>query len=341
MAYETGTATDGTDLMNKLRIFATANGYTQDNYNGTTRFLSLSRSADNLYVTFYWDNTNNIAVYQALGYSGTYAEEPWNQANDSGNGNSNISQIYAGRCVNNIGAGPFTKYYFFGYSSPYAMHVVLEFAPGLYRHFAFGMLDKKGIWTGGAFACGHVWNDQNSSFHLDNPQANVHTLLLDAVLMPTSTTYTYTVNSGGTLHIEGLPNMAAASKWGHATDPGTSNLNPDRASNPRARLIGGCRSGPALVQYGWVLPDLAAGFIPIIPLQTYYHDGLEGAGNNGWYYLGQMANVGHIHLHGINPAQELAVGSDIWTAFPAVRKAKVGSNNQESWNMGLIYRKVT
>jgi hypothetical protein len=341
MAYETSTATDATDLMNKLRIFATANGYTQDYYNGSTRFLSLSRSADNLYVSFYWDNTNNIAIYQALGYSAGSAETPWTQVNDSGNGYSTLAEIYRGRNVNNIGAGPFTKYHFFGYTDPYAIHVVLEFSPGLYRHFCFGMIKKNGTWTGGAFAAGHQWNAQSSGSQLDAPKSIYHTVLLDNVFSPTNVTFNYTLDAGGTLHIEGMPSQAAASKWGHCTEPGSGYIYNDRGGNPRVRIMGGARGGPAVVQYGWMLPDLANGFIPIIPLQQFYHLGDEDLGNNGWFYLGYMNNIGHVHLQGINVGQEVTVGSDTWICFPAVRKSSVGSNNQESWNMGIIYKKVT
>jgi len=52
-----------------------------------------------------------------------------------------------------------------------------------------------------------------------------------------------------------------------------------------------------------------------------------------------VANVGHIHLHGIDPAQELVVGADTWIAFPMVRKSNIGGYNQESENAGIIYRK--
>ena len=44
MAYQTGSATDQTDLMSKLSTFAQANGFTEDYYNGTNRHLSLCQS---------------------------------------------------------------------------------------------------------------------------------------------------------------------------------------------------------------------------------------------------------------------------------------------------------
>lgn len=345
MAYQTGSAADQTDLMSKLSTFATANGYTQDYYNGTNRHLSLSRAADNLYVSFAWDGVDHIQMYQALGYSGTHNEQPWNQLNDSGNGNSDPDTYPdRGRQVSKIGNGAFTAYHFFAYTNPHNIHVVLEFSPGLYRHFGFGKVDKVGSWTGGAWCAGHLWNwagyTQYGAYPL--PSHNAHSVLMDGALIPGSTYYgTYNTDAGGTLHIEGVPGQAATSKWGHSLDYTTDDgdIGTDRAGNSRIRIGGGCRKGIALAQFGFVLPDLANGFVPIIPMEIFYFRG--DGGDSGWYYLGRMHNIGHIHLHGINVAQEITVGADTWKCFPTVRKSNVGGINQESENSGIIYKKVT
>ena len=50
MAYETGSASGQTDLISKLSTFAQANGYVEEYYNGTNRFLALSRAADDLSI---------------------------------------------------------------------------------------------------------------------------------------------------------------------------------------------------------------------------------------------------------------------------------------------------
>ena len=345
MAYQTGSATDTTDLMSKLSTFAQANGFTEDYYSGANRFLSLSRPALNLYVSFQWDLSNFIAMYQALGYSGGQAETPWNQANDSGNGSNDFGTYpERGRQVSNIGAGPFTAYHFFAHDDPYNIFAVLEFSPGLYRHFGFGYLNKTGTWTGGAWCAGHLWHTGGSSaFNAYSvPTSPAHTVLMDNLLTQQATYYgTINNDSGGTLHVEGLPNQPAAGKWGHAISNGVADadIGTDRASNARIRIGGGCRGGPALVQFGRYLPNLANGFIPIIPMEMFYNDGQTSV--DGWYPLGVMHNVGHIHLHGIDAAQELTVGADTWVAFPMVRKSDIGGINQESENAGIIYKKVT
>lgn len=339
MAYQTNSATDQTDLMSDLSTFAQANGFTEEYYNGTNRFLVLSRSADSLYVTFYWDGSDNIMMWQSLGYAGGYAETPWLQADDSGNPGSSKTYPDRGRNVNGIGNGTFTAYHFFAYTDPYVICVVLEYSPGLYRHFAFGKLNKVGTWTGGAFVAGHHWCPSASGIFLSNETSNYHSMLLEAQFNPS--TYSDVLNAGATLHVEGLPGQDVSGKWGQFgyVSDGTYHPGEDTAGNPRIIINGGMRNGISVNTFGWLLPDLAAGFLPIMPIECFYWR-YQG-GSDGWHYLGNLANVGHIHLHGIDPAQELTVGSDTWMAFPAVRKSNIGGLNEESENMGLIYKKVT
>jgi len=343
MAYQTGSSTGQTDLMSKVSTFAQANGYTLDYYNGTTNRLSLRRAVDNLFVSFVWDDTNTIAMYQALGWTSDNQESPWLHADDSGNGSNTVpSQIDRGRQVSRIGPGSYTAYHFFAYDSPtYAIHIVLEFSPGLYRHFGFGKLEKEATWTGGAWVAGHLWHWAGSTpFNVyGKPAHAAHTVLLDGILRHGMSYYfTNNNNSGATIHCEGLPGQDSSSKWGTCIHQDNT-VYDDRGGNPRVRICGGFRAGVGIAQFGHVLPNLANGFMPIIPIEVIYMRDWGGAG--GWYYMGRCPNVGHIHLHGIDAAQELIVGSDTWIAFPMVRKSNVGSPNQESENAGIIYKKVT
>lgn len=342
MAYQTGSASDQTDLMNKLQVFAAANGFVVEYYSGASRLLYISRAADSLYAGFYWDGTNNIAMYQALGYSAGSVASPWTMPDDSGNGYNVLAQIYRGRNVNNIANGPFPTYYFFAYTDPYAIHVVLEFSAGIYRHFGFGKLEKVGNWIGGAWVAGHHWNAQSSGGLLGVPSAGTHSILLDGAQNPLPTYYDYCYYNNGTVHAESLPLQTAASKWAVSGSPDlNAYLGTDRAGNARVRVVGGCRGGMALSQFGWLVPNLASGFVPLIPMEVFYIDQVFSSSSCGWYHLGRMANVYHLHLHGIDPAQEISYGGSTYLVFPGVRKSRIASNNQESWNMGIVYKKVT
>jgi hypothetical protein len=345
MAYSTGSASDLDDLMNKLQTFAGSNGFTVDNHDATANFLSLSRSADNLFVTFYWGGLDDIMIWQSLAYSAGQKHTPWGQTDDSGNGDGDTSSPETGRNVSQIGNGPFTAYYFFAYTNPHALFVVLEYSPGLYRHFGFGSISKSQTWTGGAWAAGHVWNRGNAQAMYDVPNSGNHTVLTDAILDPGNTGYSaYSNYAGATVHIEGFQTYGqpTGGKWGHCVRIGatTTEIGTDRGSTQRIVIQGGIRGGPLVSQLGHFMPDLSNGFIPIIPTEVFaIFDGATSQYKA--YYLGTIPNLGQIHLQGIDAAQEITVGADTWKAFPAVRKSNVGGNNMESRNFGLIYKKVT
>jgi len=343
VAYQTGSASDQTDLMNKLQVFAAANGFTVEHYSGVDRLLYISRAADSLYAGFAWDGENHIGVYQALGYSAGSVSTPWAMPQDSGNGVANLAQLYKERNVNNIANGPFPTYHFFGYTNPYAIHVVLEFSAGIYRHFGFGKLEKVGNWIGGAWVAGHHWNSQRDGSSLGVPNSGNHSILLDSAFYPLSSYYDYCYRAAATMHAEQLPLQPASSKWAMSCHPGmdSSYLSADRAGNAKVRISGGCRGGMAMSQFGWLVPNLASGFIPLIPMEVFYIDQQASSTSCGWYHLGRMPNVYHVHMQGIDPAQEIVYGGSTYLVFPGVRKSRIATNNQESWNMGIVYKKVT
>jgi len=348
MSYSTTTSiTNQSDLMSQLSTFAvTTMGWTQDNYDGTLKKMSLHKGT--VYVHFWWDDTStqsatygtSIGMYQSLGFisAGTAV---YAHTDDSQNGANSAATLCNERGIKFIGDGPYTSLHLFGQSSPTdTIYGVLEFAPGLYRHFAFGTLEKSGTWTGGEFCAGHHWDPENNGADLDNPTGIYHNLLMDAenyghAAHPTST------RTHGTLHMENITGMITSGnlKWGIAGR--CINMQTaytlGRDGNARTVLLGGCRGGFACNLYGWQQPDLTKGFVPIIPCDIWMYEPTATAAEH-YYYLGKMPNMGHVQMRGIDPQQAITVGAETWSAFPGVRKSKVGGNNQESWNMGLIYK---
>ena len=346
MSYSNPAApTNQADLMTKVSTFAVSTmGWTEDLYESVTyKMMSLHKGT--CYVHFSWDDFNvvdpvSIAMYQSLGYLGappTYY--PWEHTDDSGFGLNDKTSPDLGdeRGIKYIGPGPYTALHLFGSTSPDpdVIYCVLEYSPGLYRHFAFGNVEKYGTWTGGEFVAGHHWDRGVSQ---DAPNSALHSVLMDGIYINSGTTQAY-VRTGGTIHCEGFPNQAAAGKWGTAGVPfymvTPANLT-DRAGEDMVKIHGGVRGGPALMQLGWQQPDIAKGYIPIIPVELYYAD-LSTTPDN-YHFLGRLANMGHIQLTGIDPNTTITIGADTWRAFPAVRKSKVGGDVEESWDMGLIYK---
>jgi hypothetical protein len=229
-----------------------------------------------------------------------------------------------------------------GHTDTDVIYGILEYAPGLYSHFAFGNIEKAGTWTGGEFVAGHHWTPEQGGGALDDPKHNMHNFLLDGINFNNTTGYGDSVRIATTIHMEGLPNQETENPYygvvGSASNMRTADVyRQGRDGNKRAIVQGGCRDGLGVQQFGWAVADVSKGYIPIIPIELiYYYD--KAGESDDMYYLGRLAHAGMVQLAGINPQQALTIGAETWRAYPVVRKSMVGSNAKESWDMGMIYK---
>jgi hypothetical protein len=354
MAYSKSTSiTSQADLMYQVYTFAVALGWTLDNYDTGNKKMSLHKG--NCHVHFWWNDTStasasygtSIGMYQSLGYIDA-ATNPWAHTDDSQNGADSSANLNQERGIKNIGNGPYTSLSMHGHTDTDVIYYILEIAPGIYRHFGFGNIIKSGSWVGGEWAGGHHWEpggDPVNSFY-DIPYERYHSILLDARNYNAYDAYNSTQAAkrvGGTIHVEGLPNQSvyANTKWGTVglgTLLTSSSRRAGRDGKDRAPVQGCFRDGFNVQQMGWLSPDITKGYLPIIPCDLYYYD-FNGSESEELYYLGRLPYVGHIQMTGIDPQQALTVGADEWVIYPGVRKSMVQANNQESWNMGIIYKK--
>lgn len=187
MSYTASTSiADQDDLMAKVSTFAQARGWTEDNYSTGTYKMSLHKGS--CYVHFFWNDTSpngvtygtSIGMYQSLGYIGSGTDQHAH-TNDSQNGASTAALLSEERGIKYIGPGPYTSLHLHGHTDPDVIYGILEYAPGLYSHFAFGNIEKVGTYTGGEFVAGHHWAAQNGGASLDDPKSNRHNLLLDGI----------------------------------------------------------------------------------------------------------------------------------------------------------------
>jgi hypothetical protein len=144
--------------MNLLNTFAVAQGWTSNVMSTTDDWMGVNNGS--VFVQFRWDNTNAIAMFHSTGFINT-ATAPGNHTNDDGHGTVDATAPYnaaisSGRRISGMGNGPYTSYHFFTDNTTKYIHVVLEYSPGLYRHFSFGTINKIGSWTGGQYAVGHI-----------------------------------------------------------------------------------------------------------------------------------------------------------------------------------------
>lgn len=326
MAYQQGTATSQQDFLDKLFTFLVANGWTQDDWDTGNQEAAIHIST--VYVSFRWDavaSTGGISIHQALGY--TPGNTPGNHPNDSNNGQKTGATITTQRRLDRIGNGPFTNHYFFTDGSSYA-HAVLEYAPGLFRHMSFGILEKVGTWTGGEYACGHVWGA--GATVADNPKATTHHVPFDAA-------NTTVFNIGCTVHAESFPNEPDPdTKW-LVLWAGTTSVGNDSDGNPRMRGIGGVRDGFLQNALGRIRANPNNGYVPMIPIQVFYRESVTSP--QDWRLIGYAPNMRVINIGNMEPGEEFTVGSDDWKVFPWVRKQYNLDDTDESWNAGFAYMK--
>ena len=328
MAYQTGSATDIGDLVDKLFTFATGlstTPWTEDELDTSTKLQGTLHRGD-CYVTFRWDGTveEELGIYQSLGW--VTSTDAHNMTNDSGVGDTSVP-INAGRRVDFNGTGPYTAYHFFAGegSEPY-IYVVVEISSGLFRHFGFGNLKKFGTWTGGEFAYGHVL----ASFDLDNPISSGTNFLIDALASSTA--------DCATVHVEGLDHQGVDDKWAICCTTTRANAGDDRDGNDRIVFIGTSRSGVAYYLSSTRYTEGAALKI-IAPVQVF--DFNQTADPDEYMLMGEMVDIGICNMHAFTPGQEITVGTDTWMVFPWVRKRYENDAAEESWNAGVAYKKVT
>jgi hypothetical protein len=160
MTYQTGTASDPSDLLGDLATFAAANGWTVNTpasgrvfINGAV-LVGVNGDADSL--------DGRAAVTYNAGAA-------WNAQTDA----ASVSHV----C--NIGAGPYTAYHFYAEmeESKPLLAAVVEVSAGVYRHFIISDLIKYGSYTGGAYT-DSVYHDTTSD-DTNNTASSNHRYICD------------------------------------------------------------------------------------------------------------------------------------------------------------------
>lgn len=156
MAYQTGTATDCNDLLDKFRLFAVAEGWTANRWvtAGSGRELCLSKSS--AYFNFRSVQNENptfngtaagagmygIILNGSDGYSGGAAwdRQPGYPVRNAGTLGA-VDQGHIWCPVHDISTGPFPAYHFFSMNSGQALYCEWEVTTGTFQRFGIGSLD--------------------------------------------------------------------------------------------------------------------------------------------------------------------------------------------------------
>lgn len=328
MAYETGTATSIADLISKLTTFATGlstTPWTSDELAATQATLHRG----DCHASFAWAASSAVmmTVFQSLGWVTSVFPDQY--TDDSGNGSSIVPATLERRC-NFIYTGPYTYYFFAGEGSTPYIHCVVEIEPNRFRFFGFGNIIKNNDFTGGEYVYGGLW-DQNASY-IDVPSSDHHAVLLDNANPATN---------GATVHLEGLPNQDASSKWGVCMTDALASAGNDTAGNPRVMLFGTARSGLWTRMLSWMPISLYNSYKPIAPIQLLYRD--DSYTPESLSFLGTMPDVGVVNIKNISSGGTFSDGTDDWMIFPWSIKQYLpaAGSTEQSWNAGFAFKKIT
>lgn len=161
MAYQTGSATDLSDLLEKLSVFAASLGWVVDGFTPGSSPTLFLHNADGYWSFGYGRtqyNSNNkkygLLVCCNTGYSG---DSSWNAQPGS---SYNAKGYYSGAQTTDLNLSAYISYDFFG-TAQY-LHVVVQIAAGVFRHFGIGTLNKEGDYIGGQYAYGSIFSIANS-----------------------------------------------------------------------------------------------------------------------------------------------------------------------------------
>lgn len=307
MAYQTGSASSPSGLLDALRTFAVAQGWTQNAWAEVTTgnfWLNLSKGGH--YVNFYGQNAaGTISLQGATSYNsgaaynaqpGRISTNEWSISNDL--------------------TGPYVGHHFF--SGTNHVHVVCQVASGRYVHFGFGTLTKYGAYTGGEYVFGTHWY-LNSTTYSGASTSNLHSVPFDADY----------VGSGAAFSMVRFAEAGAS----------VANWLRFRTTMADGFAVGYSRPGSAnslsmdLVRRQ---PNTFNGLSVLLPIHCWAArtDGLVSI-------LGAPPEMKQIdisyHAHG----ETLTLGTDEWLVFPLKAKGPdLSDGSSASGNFGLAYKKV-
>lgn len=331
MAYETGTSTGANDLLDKIRIFAVAQGWTQNRWVtvGSGRELCISKGTAYFNFRSYQNesvlvngatqaNKYGIVMNGSTGYSGgaNWDRQPGYPVRSSSTGGDQ-GHVFLPMVTN---FGPFPSYHFFTPDSK-CLHVELEITTGVYQRMGFGSLDlfNPASPGGGHYIYSttgqHVTNAIGSSTWLgseiDNGsfaqeevpfrQADHSTLADRGGSMVRAAFDSFDGWCGSGRSIIGT-NLTQACQGGGVHDK----ILRDSSPNPMNGI-------------GVLTPNV----VSVLRSSDYLHP------------LGTVPGLRYMNMTNYLPGDEFNIGSDTWKVFPWYQKGG------RSYQRGIVHKKVT
>ena len=333
MAYETGTSTNITDLLDKLRLFAIANGWSVNRWitAGNGKELCIQKGTSYFNFRSYFNETvivngfsaaskHGLALNGSDGYNSgsTWDKQPGYPLRGATT-NGDQGHCYLPLVIN---TGPFPTYYFFAPNAN-TIYVELEVSTGVFLRFGCGSLDLFNVAapgggrfcyattgdpsvTNGALSSDWLGVDADTSaytcemvpFRAADIQVNDYPRLRGSMLLCAYSAFDNWAGSGRTVY-SGWMRMAC--QGGGIHDKTLREYSPNPMNGT-----------------GLILPNIVSLNISDASLMP----------------VGVMPGFRHLDISNYLPGDEFSLGSDTWKIFPMYQKGGIG------YNRGVAYLKV-
>lgn len=329
MAYENGTASSANDLLDKLRLFAIAQGWSVNRWTAVTAGYELALQKGSAYYNFRsWENGSmlvngtttankyGITMNGSDGYSGAAQWDrqsgyPLRQSSTGGDQGHALLPLV-------VAQTNFPNYYLF---TPNAncIYLELEVASGIFHRLGFGSLDLFNPAASGEgrffYATGgeHVTNSTSSSVwlgeHIDSSSSLEEVPFRAADVLSSSgksgsfvrCAFDAFNNWAGSAYSANVSHMFQACQGGGVHDKILRESSP----NPRNGI-------------GLLTPNV----VSVNRTNTYLAP------------LGVVPGIRYMDMTNYLPGAEFTIGADTWKVFPWYQKGG------RSYNRGIAYRKI-
>lgn len=335
MAYDTGSATDTIDLVNKFATFVEANGWTRDSLANEASGRRYHAHNGSQYVNMrgYLNETPSSSLMEDNGTgfqnppAGCYSvalnigtayngANPWFQQTGAATRSGEYTTVGISLLTASM------TYHFFTQNSGDQVFAVVEYASGKYQWFGFGVMEKYGSWTGGEFMFGSTRGvGATISSRIGGPY-KYHQTSTRATIMQD--------NSGIPSHA--TVDVDSETGWHEA-------LSGDNSTPSARRLIDiNSRVHAALDNTS---PNSVNAVAPFMPYKIYVSrsaaSGMASGAGLGFTPLGEIPGFYSCWIENFVPAQQVTLGSDDYRVFPWCGKGATETDFNTSTRLSAFY----
>lgn len=312
MAFQTGTASSFINLLDALRLFATTNGWTQNQWTavGADQWLNLQKGT---IVANWLASTTQVQIKGALSYSGAAA---WNAQPGTHTPTPRIRDGWYGAVT-----WPVT-YWFLLHTAPDDIVVVVRYQPTRFLYFTVGQLTKYGTYTGGEY---YAASSEHAT--VGNDAADGAGL---GAQWPSGANYAGLFwgrkeHSGYGANPDVLHAEVDSFTWG-GTEQNFGSGDPDQAIQFFA--IASIHTYPLHLR----LLSAFNGLTTLQPIWVHVRrpDGL-------WSPVGRVEHLRYANVANHNPADVISIGGQQWILFPWTEKGGPGDSAGQHYGYAVKY----